>query len=89
MDFSFIRKRTLQRHFQSNSRLSAPPPLCKYADIQNDCFSLVLLFTIFIIEVTQKLVLQQSKNVTEKCTETLSPPPSIQFSLRISINQSL
>ena len=29
----------------------------------------------------EKLVLQQSKNVTAKCTETLSPPPSIQFSL--------
>jgi len=28
--------------------------------------SFVLLFTIFIIVVTQKLVLQQSKNVTEK-----------------------
>ena len=35
----------------------------------------------FVIVVTQKLVLQQSKNVTAKCTETLSPPPSIQFSL--------
>ena len=32
---------------------------------------------------TQKLVLQQSKNVKAKCTETLSPPPSIQFSLII------
>ena len=28
-----------------------------------------------------KLILLQSKNVTAKCTETLSPPPSIQFSL--------
>jgi len=45
------------------------------------CLSFVLLFTIFIIVVTQKLVLQQSKNVTEKCAETQSPPPSIQFSL--------
>ena len=35
----------------------------------------------FIVVVTQKLVLQQSKNVTTKCTETISPPPSIQFSL--------
>ena len=35
----------------------------------------------FIIVVTQKIVLQQSKNVTAKCTETLSPPPCIQFSL--------
>ena len=39
----------------------------------------VLLFTIFIIVVAQKLVLQQSKNVTAKCTEPLSPPPSIQY----------
>ena len=39
----------------------------------------------FIIVVTQKLVLQQSKNVTAKCTETLSPPPSIQFSLIFQI----
>ena len=36
----------------------------------------------FVIVFTQKLVLQQSKNVTAKCTETLSPPPSIQFSLQ-------
>ena len=35
----------------------------------------------FIIVVTLKLVLQQSKNVTAKCTETLLPPPCIQFSL--------
>ena len=28
----------------------------------------------FVIVVTQKLVLQQSKNVRAKCTETLSPP---------------
>ena len=35
----------------------------------------------FVIVVTQKLVLQQSKNVTAKCTETLSPPPSIQYLL--------
>ena len=33
------------------------------------CLSFVLLFTIFIIVVTQKLV-QQSKNVTAKCTCT-------------------
>ena len=38
------------------------------------CLSFVLLFTIIIV-VTQKPVLQQSKNVTDKCTETLSPPP--------------
>ena len=35
----------------------------------------------FIIVVTEKLVLQQSKSVTAKCTETLSPPPSIQYLL--------
>ena len=35
----------------------------------------------FIIVVTQKLVFQQSKNVIAKCTETLLPPPCIQFSL--------
>ena len=34
------------------------------------CLFFVLLFTIFIIVVTQKLVLQRSKNVTAKCTET-------------------
>ena len=45
------------------------------------CLSFVLLFTILIIVVAQKLVLQQSKNVTAKCTETQSLPPSIQFSL--------
>ena len=35
----------------------------------------------FIIVVTQKLVLKQPKNVTAKCTETLLPPPCIEFSL--------
>ena len=33
-----------------------------------------------------KLVLQQSKNVTAKCTETLSPPRSIQFSMILIIS---
>jgi len=37
--------------------------------------------TAFVMVVAQKLVLQQSKKVTAKCTEILSPPPSIQFSL--------
>ena len=50
-------------------------------DAPDVCLSFVLLFTIFIIVVTQKQVLQQSKNVTAKCTVTLLPPPSIQFSL--------
>ena len=54
-------------------------------DAPNVCLSFVLLFTIFIIVVTQTLVLQQSKNVTAKCTETLLPPPCIQFSLSISL----
>ena len=45
------------------------------------CLLFVLLFTIFIIVVTQKLVLQQSKNVSAKCTENLSPPPCILYSL--------
>ena len=40
----------------------------------------------FVIVVTQKLVLQQSKNVTAKCTETLSPPLSIQFSLNLLVS---
>ena len=50
-------------------------------DAPNVCLSFVLLFTIFIIVVTQKLVFQKSKNVTAKCTETLLPPPCIQYSL--------
>ena len=37
--------------------------------------------TAFVIVVTQKLFLQQSKNVTAKCTENLSPSPCILFSL--------
>ena len=55
-------------------------------DAPDVCLSFVLLFTIFIIVVTQKLVLQQSKYVTAKCTETLSPPLSIQFSLVMNIS---
>ena len=42
-------------------------------EMQDVCLSFVLLSTIFIIVVTQKLVLQPSKNVTAKCTENLSP----------------
>ena len=60
--------------FSFKFKVILPPPL----DI---CLSFVLLFTTFIIVVTQKLVLQQSKNATAKCTETLSPPPSIQYLL--------
>ena len=54
-------------------------------DAPDVCLSFVLLFAIFIIVVTQKPVLQQSKNATAKCTETISPPPSIQFSLVVNI----
>ena len=43
----------------------------------------------FVIVVTQKLVLQKSKNVTAKCTETLSPPPSIQYLLDSAIEVCL
>ena len=35
---------------------------------------------------TQKLVLLRPKNVTAKCTETLSPPPSIQYLLAKNVN---
>ena len=42
---------------------------------------IVLMFSIFIIVVTQKLVLQRSKNVTAKCRENLSPPPCILYLL--------
>ena len=37
--------------------------------------------TAFVIVVTQKLVLQQSKNVTAKCTGNLSPSPCILYLL--------
>ena len=46
--------------------------------------SFLLLLTIFIIAVTQKLVLQQFKNVTSTYMATLSPPPAIQFSLGLN-----
>ena len=49
-------------------------------DMPYICLSFVL-FTIFIIVVTQKLILQQFKNVTAKCTENLSPPPWILYLL--------
>ena len=39
-----------------------------------------------VIVVMQKLVLQQSKNVTAKCTETLMPPPCIQISSFYLVN---
>ena len=55
------------------------------AEMPDVCLSFVLLFAIFIIILTQTLVLQQSKNVTAKCTETLLPPLSFQFSLVLII----
>ena len=45
----------------------------KARDAPDVCLLFVLLFTIFVIVVTQNLVLQQSKNVIAKCTENLSP----------------
>ena len=42
-------------------------------DAQNVCSSFELLFTIFIIVFTQKLVLRQSKNVTAKLLKPYSP----------------
>ena len=41
--------------------------------------------TIFLIVVTQKLVLQQPQNVTEKCTETLLPPALYSILLVLTI----
>ena len=46
-------------------------------EVPDVCLSFVLLFTIFNIVVTQKLVFQQPKNVTAKCTETIAPSYSI------------
>ena len=42
-------------------------------DAPNVCLSFELLFTIFIIVVTQKLVLQESKNVTAKLLKPYCP----------------
>ena len=53
-----------------------------YTDMPDVCLSFVLLFAIFIIVDTQKLVLQQSKNVTAKCTENISPLLEFYISLR-------
>ena len=55
--------------------------LIETPEMPDVCLSFVLLFTIFIIVVTRKLVIQQSKNVTAKCTENLSPPPWILYLL--------
>ena len=78
-DFSFIRKGPFYRDIFNQIQGYPAPPL-------DACLSFVLLFTIFIIIVTQKLVLQQSKNVTAKCTETLSPPPLFNISLHCTMH---
>ena len=81
-DFILIRKGPYYSDiFNQIQGYPAPPLFVNTPVMPNVCLSFVLLFTIFIIVVTQKLVLKQSKNVTEKCTETLSPPPSIQYLL--------
>jgi len=82
-DFSFIRKGPYYSDIFNQIQGYPPPPFVNTPEIPGVCLSFVLLFTIFIIVVTQKekLVLQLSKNVTAKCTETQSLPPSIQFSL--------
>ena len=45
--------------------------------------------TAFVIVVMQKLVLQQSKNITAKCTENLSPPPCILYLLEKRLSSVL
>ena len=74
MNLVLYEKELITETFSIKLKVILPPPL----DV---CLSFVLLFTILIIVVTQKLVLQQPKNVTAKFTETLSPPPSIQYLL--------
>ena len=41
----------------------------------------VIVYNLYYCCYRQKLVLQRSKNVTAKCTENLSPPPCILYSL--------
>ena len=53
------------------------------------CLSFVLLFTIFIIVATQKLVLQQYKNVQAKFTENLTPHTPSCILYLIDSNQKL
>ena len=38
---------------------------------------------VYIRSTAFVIVFQRSKNVTAKCTETLSPPPSIQYLLEL------
>ena len=45
------------------------------------CLSFVLLIPIFIIVATQKLVLQQYKNVQAKFTENLTPHTPFLYSI--------
>ena len=54
--------------------------------VYNLCYCLQSLL-LFLHAKTSSL--QQSKNATAKCTETLLPPPCIQFSLIISISSEV
>ena len=74
-------KELITETFSIKLKVILPPTFINTPEMPEVCLSFVLLFTILIIVVTQKLVLQQSKNVTAKFTETLSPPPSIQYLL--------
>ena len=58
------------------------------SEMPDVCLSFVLLFTIFIIVVMQKLVLQRSKNVTAKCMENLLPPPCILYLLELDLTKN-
>ena len=52
-------------------------PDMRQMSVYHLCYCLQSLLSL----LRQKLVLKQSKSVTAKCTETLLPPPCIQFSL--------
>ena len=58
---------------RNNNNKGSRSNVNKHELVYGESSSFVLLLTIFIIVVTQKLVLQQSENVTAKCTETLLP----------------
>ena len=47
----------------------------------NSCLLTLDRLPLLLLFVTEKLVLQQSKNVTAKCKENLSPPPCILYLL--------
>jgi len=72
-DFSFIRKGPIiTETFSIKFKAILPPPL----DV---CLSFLLLFTIFILLLRKKVL--SPKTSQQTCTETLSPPPSIQYFL--------